>query len=261
MATQIKFFTRSYADVGGNAAYTIDNNSTSVENMFDRDNLTNYSSVGSDDTDTITLVIDLNDLITLENIIIVNNNLKEFTIEGQDSLDAWNTLASETTNSETVYNLIFTEADYKKIRITMTKTMVADDQKNIQEIYVCKSLGQLSGFPEVKFKKDKNAVTKRLINGRVKILYTKDSHDIELNFKGYMGSDDRDLFITLTNYPYPFLVWICGGDEDQFSNHADEGFREEDIYLCAVDKGFSNKYTDNYYKAGMNAKLRLVEVG
>ena len=63
---------------------------------------------------------------------------------------------------------------------------------------------------------------------------------------------------TAINGSEPFLIWLCGANEDQFTFKR-IGYRLEDIYLVKSYTPVSCSYTKGLYKAGYNQTIELVE--
>ena len=56
-----------------------------------------------------------------------------------------------------------------------------------------------------------------------------------------------------------FLVWLCGGDEDQFRSER-IGYRLEDIYLMKCINEWKPVHYKGLYQAGMKVDLDLREI-
>lgn len=77
----IKFFKKSYFDIDAIVTTTTSTGTATEDFVRDRDNATYWQSVGSDDTTTETMEIDFGEAKTIDRIILVKNNFKNFKVE------------------------------------------------------------------------------------------------------------------------------------------------------------------------------------
>lgn len=255
----IRFFNMNFADPNYRlATVTVSNNSAESISLVNRDNLFKWESIGSDDSNAITLLVDFGTARTVDTLILTNNNLKNFKLEYLNGSAVWVQLLAETSNAESTYFKQFTPVTTQKVRLTMNTTMTANAEKALQDFIVTQQIGQLAGYPKINFKPDGVQKKKTMLNGKDKFVLSGFSSTITLTFQDYVGNSDRDLFNTLASSTEAFLVWLSGGDATQFV-HADLGYRLQDIYLVSVDKGYSHSFKDNLYFSGFNATLTLSE--
>jgi hypothetical protein len=259
----IKFFDRSYSDITrldiGEITVTIDSGDPLKELMFNRRRLDKWESSGaaSDLTDVV-LEIDFLTNRTISDLILIDTNLKDF------KLDYWtgavfSNVFTETANASSFYHKIFTPQVTTKIKFTMSKTIVANEEKEIVEFIISNLIGQLEFRPLLQARNQANVQENKMINGKSKFVFNETQHIFNLQIRNYTNINDRILLQTLTDLADSFLIWPSGGDITQFS-HPDEGYRLEDIFLVSRFNFPSPQYTGNYYKAGTNFDLLLKEV-
>ena len=255
----IRFFKMNYADPNRIAAtVTVDNNNAEATSLVNRDPLFIWSSVGSDDTDTVTLSVDFGTPRTIDSLILTNNNLRNFTLQYLNGSSVWTNVVNVTANAASTFYRQFTPVTTQQVRLQMKTTRIADAEKTVQDFIITQSIGQLVGYPVSTFKPDGIQKKKTMLNGKDKFVLSGYSNTITLNFRDHMGTNDRDLFNDLVSLTEAFLIWPSGGDAMQFV-HDDIGYRLEDIFLVSVDKGYSHTWTKNLYFSGFNATLTLSE--
>lgn len=255
----IIFFEMSWADITRTTvSRSITHNTSLLDNMFNRDIFYDWVSVGAaSDSTTVTLEIDFGVARAFTYLFLKETNLKNFSLQYWNG-SSWTTIFSEAANTSSFYQKTFSQVTAQKVRLLMNGTIVANQEKAVGEFILTKLIGQLVGYPEIDFNNDKNTISKAMLSGRYKTVSDGGSVKIKLNFKDYMGAADRALFATLFNKTEAFIVWLCGGDTTQFA-YADEGYRLQDLYLVAIDDGYTHKFTKNLYSSGFNATISLSE--
>lgn len=259
----IKFFDRSYSDITridiGEITVTIDSGDALKELMFNRRRSDKWESSGaaSDSTDVV-LEIDFLTNRTISDLILIDTNLKDF------KLDYWtgatfSNVFTETANTSSFYQNSFTPQVTTKIKFTMSKTIVADQEKEIAEFIITGLIGQLEFRPLAQQRNKANVMENNMINGKSKFVFNETQHAFNLQVRNYTNINDRILYQTIRDLKDSFLIWLSGGDITQFS-HPDEGYRLEDIYLVNRVNAPSPQYTGNYYKAGTNLDILVKEV-
>lgn len=258
MSSGIKFFSMNFADINRAAAsISIDNNSAESDSLINRDPFWAWTSTGSDDTDTITLDVDFGQSREVDTLILVENNLKEFTLSYLSGV-SYIPVLSVTDNAETTYQASFASFNAQYVRFTMTRTMTADAQKTLRDFIITKQIGQFVGYPTVQVGDDTDVIKKRLATGKYKFVQDGQASKITVQFQNHVGENDRTLINTLREWPEEFLIWPCGGNADQFAFN-DIGYRLKDIYLVGADKGFTHSFTKGLFNSGMNGTLNLYE--
>ena len=226
--------------------------------LYDEKDRTVLSSVGSDDLTPEVWEFEFGGSLSISAVHIGNHNLKEF------SLQYWSSTAfvdfspavSTTTNSS-FYNFIsdlgvFTD----RIKITMNKTMVADQEKSIGSLRIMNGLGEVSINPhkaDLRYHENSRSYyTDSKEN--VYVLFGV-SVKIDLEF-GNLPPEDINILESCKYLGEPFYVYPCGGE--QCSNA--RGWRIQDIFLCNYTNEFSPKISDNQLQNGEDIKVSLESV-
>lgn len=263
MGSGFLFFDRSYCDITrydlGEITLTIDNNDSEKTNLIDRNRFTKWSSVGANsDLTSVVLTVDFNTNRTLTDLILVNSNLKEFQLEYWNG-SIWVNSVTEIANDKSTYRKEITPIVTDQIRFTMNKTIIANQEKEVELFIITGKIGQLEYRPTPNPGHTSDIIENKMITGKSRFVLNDIQYQFDIVFEHYTNVADRQLLLTLSNKFDAFLFWPCGGDETQFS-FSDDGFRRQDIFLMAVTERPKPYFSKNYYKAGTNATLKLSEV-
>ena len=265
MGEGIRFFNRSYSDITrldlSQILLSMTNNDDFKTFVIDRDLFTKYQSSGADsDSITVELEVDFLQDRFISDLLLVGTNIKDFELERWDEGSSmFVNVLTETANADTTVHKPFTGLTTSKVKLKMNKTIVADQEKEMNLFIITDQIGQLEFRPFPRPNHDGNIIENKMIDGKSKFVFNQVQHSFELELDHYTNVNDRQLFQTLTDLKDSFLVWPSGGNVDQFS-FADQGYRLEDIFLVNRANQPSPFFTKNYYKAGTNARMILKEV-
>lgn len=259
----IKFIEMSYADIDTVASISVSSGSTIRDKMRDRRSFTQWASSGSNDTIVETIEIDLGSLKNIDYIQLLNFNWKQFTIKYDLAGIPTNFSVpiNETVNAETdslIYNN-FTLVNTQKIYITITSTIIANQEKTLGEIIVSNVLGAFVGYPDTNIKINKNKIIKKMLRGKIKVVDRDETISYSLGFKAYPQESDMALIETLWVRRNPFYILISGDSETDFT-YLRRGWRNQDIRLVAVSKDYDPNYHKNLYFSGVEFNFDLDEV-
>jgi hypothetical protein len=153
----------------------------------------------------------------------------------------------------------FTTVATQKIRIIITGTMVADDDKILRQLICTKAIGQLNAWPIVRTPLiSRNKKTTRALSGKVYLAESIKSFSCTLEVESLKNADDMAIFEELFEKYEGVLIWLCGGDESQYSSMR-EGYRLEDIYLVRPVSEYSPEWFLGLYQAGVQFLVNLEE--
>lgn len=269
MASQIKFFQKNEIDIDDqNTNITItdsvasNNGQDFVDLMRNRNNDSGWITTGSTDAANTQIDVDMSSARAIDRIIIVEHNLKSFTIQYWDgaSFVDFSTAINETTNDESTSEFIFDEVETDQIRIIISATQEVDDQKIIRQLLICKSIGQLEGFPQVRrptYSLEKS--TTKMLSGKFNISRQRGNFSCQLSVASYSIESDLDILESIYFSINGVLVWINANDDEQFKRpHI--SFRKQDIFLMAPRDEWQPEHYKNCYSLGMKFSMNLVEV-
>ncbi len=265
MGQGIRFFNKSFSDIIrfdlNEILVTMTNNDSFKTFLIDRDLFTKYQSSGADDDlVTVELTIDFLQDRFISDLFLVNTNIKDFELEQFDSGSSMfvNVLTETSNTAETVHKT-FTGLTTQKVKLKMNKTIVADEEKELNLFIITSQIGQLEFRPFARPNHQANIVENKMIDGKSKFVFNQVQHEFAIEFEHHTNVNDRQLLQALTDIKDSFLIWPSGGDTAQFS-FTDEGYRLQDIFLVNRANQPSPFFTKNYYRAGTNASMMLKEV-
>lgn len=262
-ASQIIFFEKNKAD------YSLDDVTTTASQgdayadyALNRSNQSAWVTSGSVDADNTTFEVDWADQKRITDILLVLHNFKAYTIQYWDGslYQDFSPAISETTNTVDTTHHSFTEVITNKIKLTITGTMVANEDKVLRQLIATKQLGQFAAWPIIDNPTiSRNRQRTKMLSGKESIRENVGLFTCKLKI-AYLKSDADCLIVeSLFEANEGFLVWLCGGDESQFATNR-KGYRLEDIYLMKCSNEYSPEWYQGLYKTGMVVDMQLVEV-
>ncbi len=271
----VKFFNQNKALLDFDTTITASSATDSADFAIDRNPFTFWRSVGSTDAVTETLIIAFDVDQTIDRIILLDHNFKEFTVKF-DSAGAFVDFTTvvgldgalgggitETTFSDDTAYYEVDQVTTPRIEITVTKTQVVNAEKFIAQIIATTELGTFVGFPILKsITQTRNSRVKKMLSGKFNISKSIESAAFRLDFKNYPPSltADLDLALSLFDRESPFLVWLSGGRRGtDFFTFTLRGFRLKDVLQMQVNRDFKMSYSKNVYLIQVNMQLSLVE--
>lgn len=268
----VKFFSKNFALLKDGASATASSNTDGAKNILSFFEYTVWESIGSDDTTTEEVIINLGADRTFDRIFLLDMNFKNFDVmywDGAAYVHFASVLAineeskaniAETTYSRDTAYYEFTEVTTDLIRIRILSTQMTDEQKYLTTLVATSELGTFNGFPKVSPRSDRNEIKNETLSNKFVIQKTTPSKDITMRFSRYPDSDDLALLEELFDREDPFLVWLCGGrvgsDYFKFNQMA---WKLKDLINMQLTGSFSNEFDDGIYKLGFNKSLKFEE--
>lgn len=229
--------------------------------MRNRDNRSGWATTDSTDAANTTIEIDFVDTREFDSILLLGHNLKAFTIQYWTG-SIWtnfSTPISETVNTATSSYFHFTKVFSSKVKLVMTGTMVADEDKLIRQFIITELFGEFTVEPFVKPIIDRDRISTKYLSGKTNVSRSIGGFGCELKMESVSSDDDLTLVELIFDSYEGVLVWLCGGDTAQFDNQR-QGWRLEDIYLMQPTNEYQPEWYKGYYKNGMPIALKMVEV-
>ncbi len=263
MSGQILFFEKNKADIDAiNCVATASQGAGYEDLARNRSNATAWMTSGSVDADNTTYTMDMVDEFSIDSIILVGHNLKSYTLKywNGSAYVNFSTTIAPTTNSETTTYHTFTAVATTKVQLTVLGTVVANSDKALAQFIVTKKIAQFNGWPHIKAPAhDKNLTTNRMVSGKTALTKNLIGFTTSLEVVTLSNSADLAAIDTLFFSGNSFLVWLCGGNEDQFGYPA-RGFRLEDIYLMECSNKWQPEPYQGLYGIGYKTTIALAEV-
>lgn len=271
----IKFFSRNLILESEGATITATSGNGIADYCLDKNPITFWTSVGSDDTTTETLEVTLPST-TISRILLQNHNFKDFNIQYWNGaayahfasvvgLDGSKANITETAFADDTAYYEFTPVTTTKLRIQVLKSQIADAQKFLCQFIACTELGTITGWPTIKMPShSRNERTKVMLSGKVNVQKGIDSFKVRLDFDRYPTAYGADigLMMDLFDSENPFLVWLCGGRRGTTyfrMSPTPRGMRLRDIYLMQTVGEFRPEFVKGIYTNPVGLEVQLVE--
>jgi len=258
-------------------AITVSSGSTTAANMYDLDRNTRWLSSGSSDAVQESIVVTFDYEQTIDRIMLLNTNFKNFTIKYWNG-SAWTNFTnvyskktdsspvtgiSITTNSDIARYFEFDSVTTTGIQILINTTIVANAEKYIYELYIGKEIGtfiaDLTSKPNDYnvMSSYKRAQYLEKSNGGVIKIERADKYQAKVNLKQIWDSEDLIILQTMFDYG-ECLIYPCGA-YDQYTY--ERGWRIQDAYHVLVKGDEQSDFDIGRDKnIGQNFKFDLLEL-
>lgn len=264
----IKFFKKNIYDLSNTIPVTTVTDAIATSTgedytilMRNRDNRSGWATTDSTDAANTTLEIDFVDIREFDSILILGHNLKAFTLQywtGSIWTD-FSTPINETTNIDTSNYYSFTKVFSSKLKLVITGTQVANDDKLIRQFIVTELYGEFTVEPRVRPIVDRDRVSTKYLSGKTNVSKAIGGFVCEIKLDSVSNENDLALVELIFDSYEGVLTWLCGGDDTQFETQR-IGWRLEDIYLMQPTNEYHPEWQDGFYKHGMPILLKMVEV-
>lgn len=260
---QIFFFRKNYLDISNeNATTTASQGADFTDLVRNRNNISCWVTTGSVDADNTTFTVNFNEAWTLNFILLVKHNFKNYTVKYWDgsAYQHFPTAINVSNNTDETTFYEFSATSTTKIQITITGTMTANDDKFLYQLIAGQKIGQLDGWPMIKKPiVSRNRVISKMLSGKQLVRESIGFFSCRLSVKCWKDTSDLDIVEELYSENDGFLVWLCGNSEAQFSSPR-FGYRKEDIYLMKCTNEYTPEWHQGIYSSGLKLDLDLVEV-
>ena len=264
-----KFFGRNKAYSREGARAISSNNQDLIDFAIDKSKYTRWESVNSDDTETVTIEIQLPRPTEINRIFLINHNLKMYRIRhaigeftNVRSLDRPELSISEDDYLNNVSYYEFDNIVTSLIEIQAIKTIEANKDKFIESIIATKEIGTFGGFPKVSnFNHSKNEKVGKVLSGKGVVQKGSETTSLAIQLRTHSIQKDIEIVENLHDSNDSFLVWPCGGryGKEHF-RIPQKGWRLEDIYNMQTVRPLKTEYASGVYVNGVNTGLQLIEV-
>lgn len=241
---------------------TVDSNTATAENLFDRDTTFQYFTSGfNNDLTTASITLSLTASTNISRMAIMGHNLKAFTIfyNGVTANTFSFTSTADTTtsdyssNSQTSIYLTFATQAVSSVTIDMKSTIVADSEKAIGYFYMGDTKLVFPRIPNAQsYSPSYNSkeVVHKMSDGGTRLHYIDTKFQASIKFK-YIEQSFRDDLYTLWKEKTSF-VFVPWGTHTGW-----DGILHEVIWPGSFD---FFKYSDNAAASGFTGKIGLYEV-
>jgi hypothetical protein len=266
----IRFFEKNKIDLTfDNVAITVtdlvatDSGQAFVNLMRNRRNDSGWTTTDSTDAANTELIFDFGDLVEINRIFLIQHNLKAYTIQYWDgaAYQNFSTPISETNNSAVDKLHEFNNVETSRVKLVITGTMVADDDKFISQFVATQEIGQFQVMqPRIEDARvSRNRKVLKSLSGKAKIMRSSGFIEFKFSQTGVTNDNDLTLLETLHDYYDGFLVWISGGDVSQFRNER-IAYRLKDLIFMNITTEYQPEWKNGFYNQGIDVKFNMTEV-
>jgi hypothetical protein len=263
MSQPIMFFKKNKADYQNpSAVVTASEGGTFAPFVQRRSNGIGWMTTGSVDANHTTLTVNFNDIQTISDLILVKHNFANFNVKYWNG-SAWTDFSPAVSRSgvtESTTRASFSAVQTTQLQLTINGTQVPNSDKKLSQFIATELIGQLKGWPTIKKPSfNKNKQNSKMLSGKVTVGENVGGFACDLEVKLWSDSSDLSIVETLYGSGSGFLVWLCGGDQSQFSS-VRQGYRLEDFFLMKCTNDYSPEWFSGLYSSGLNLTLSLAEV-
>jgi hypothetical protein len=147
----------------------------------------------------------------------------------------------------------------QKVRVAGSNTIVANREKYVTLFHAFMQLGQFNYFPDFspEITPKQNVFT--ATDGRGIVIERGEQFSAKIKFESHVNQADITLAESLLSRKDPFFIWPNAGDESIFT-YKFRPYRFQDLFKVTVTGKSSGKLTKNFYRAGYNNTINLIEV-
>lgn len=272
MAQQIRFFQKNIIDLSQDSVtmtvtdLVADNSGQEIIDFVrNRNNSSAWLTTESTDAANTQILAQFGVGRDVSSILLVKHNWKAFTIQYWNELTStwtsFSTPIAETVNTDETTHFQFDTVETNQIRIIITGTQVADEDKELYQLIVTADIGagQLAGWPVIKNPThDTNKRKTKMLSGKVHVVESVGSFMCSLEVSNWKSVADVSLIEDIFFRREGVLLWLCGGDESQFAVPS-RGYRLEDLYYVRPTNSFEPELVKGIYSSGQKIRMDLQE--
>lgn len=270
MAKGLRFFGTDFNENSFGNDVTVSSASDKYKFMFDGLKDTKWISDGEDsDGNEVSVEVLFGNTLrpntrVIDSFYIHETNIEDLEIQYYTG-SAWATLNSsvatilKSDDNRNIFVQSNTELTVQKIKLVGSDTLTPNEEKEITLFMAFLEAGQFEYFPDFTPKRDVTQSKFKTSDGRNIVIDRGECFEAKIKFESHVNQNDIDLIEELLSRKEPFFIWPCGGDESIFE-YSFYPYRFRDIFKVSADGDNAPKVTKNYYKAGYNNTVNLVEV-
>lgn len=265
MAKGLRFFGTDFAEAAFGGTTDASSRTTFAEFAFDGLIGTKWTSEGEDtDGDEVYLEMDFGINRTIDSFFVYNTNIEDVEVQYYDGA-AWVTCSSsiativKSDDGNNLFVKLNDEVTTQKVRVAGSDTITPDQEKYVTLFHAFMELGQFEYFPDFKPKYTPIQNVFQTTDGRGVIIDRGEQFSAKIQFTSHVNQGDIDIAEALIAYKAPFFIWPNGGDESIFT-YSFRPYRFQDLIKVGITGPSTPELTKNYYRAGYNNTINLVEV-
>lgn len=259
----MRFFTTNYLFSNFGGSYASSSNSALAPYVFDEETLFPwYSSGENTDGNAIYLERILDVAVSVDRIFVKNTNISNLTIE-IDSGAGYVALAGFTLQKSNDGSCYFYKLSapisLMKIKFIGSNTIIANQEKQIQECLGFSEIGNLKYVADIQPKKELIQAISKLNSGRFDVINKGSQWSFKIKLKSHYKAIDNSVIDAVLQRTQEMWLWL-NDDEEDVMIMQQEPFRFQDIYKVAFQKAYSPRFTKNMFFSGLDVDFDLVEV-
>lgn len=270
MAKQTRFFKKNVIDLSiASVTLTVtdavayNNGQSIIDFIRNRNNASAWLTTESTDAANTEILCEFGVGRDITDILLVKHNWKAFTIQywNGSSWTDFSTPIAETSNDQDTSHFEFTRVETEKIKIVITGCQVVDADKELYQLIITEKIGAgiLEGWPMIKNPThDRNKKVTKMLSGKISLLENVGGFMAELEVSNWKSAADIAIVEDIYFRREGVLMWISGGDEDQFT-YAAMGYRKEDIYLVRPVNNYEPEWFKGVYTNGLKINIKFQE--
>jgi hypothetical protein len=146
-----------------------------------------------------------------------------------------------------------------KIKVKGSTTIVANQEKYVQQMMAFKEIANLPNFADIQPSKDRIQAINKLANGKVDIINKGYTWSFKIKFKAHYSAADNIYISEILNRDSEMWIWINDDLEDVIFMKQ-EPYRFQDFYKVAFQKKHSPQFNKNAFYSGLDVDFDLIEV-
>lgn len=265
MAKGLRFFGTDFSNISFGGTASASSQTANADFAFDQIIGTRWISSGENtDGDQVTLEMDYGINRAVDAFYVYNTNIEDIEVQywnGASWVTADSSIATiiKASNNMHLFVKLNSAVTTQKVRVVGEDTLTANQEKYVTLFHAFTEIGQFEYFPEFKPRNNPKQNVFELTDGRGFVIERGESFSAGVVLKSHVNQNDIDLTHTLLTRREPFFIWPNGGDETIFT-YKFKPYRFQDIFKVTIVGSNSPEYTRNYYKAGYNNEVNLIEV-
>lgn len=265
MKKGLRFFGTNYAELKFGGTITASSADTTKTFAFDGLPGTRWITNGEGtDGNAISLEMDFGFNRTIDCLYVYNTNISDIVLSywngsSYTAINSGNATIIKDSTHQYIFAKLNVSVDTQKIKITGSNTITANQEKYVTQFMAFSELGQFQYFPEFEPQIEHKQNVFETTDGRAVVIERGESFSAKISFKSHVNQDDITLVEALIVRREPFFIWPHGGDQDGIFRFSFRPFRFQDIIKVTIVGPSKPSFTKNYYRAGYNNVINIVE--
>lgn len=265
MAKGLRFFGTNYCQLSFGGDITVSSADNTKRFAFDGLTGTRWITDGEGtDGNAISLEMDFGFNRTIDALYVYNTNILDIVLSYWNGssytvIDSSNATIIKDPTGYYVFVKLNAPVDTQKVKVTGEDTIVANQEKYVTQLIAFSEIGQFVYFPDFEPEITPKQNIFETTDGRAVVIERGEAFSAKITLKSHVNQDDIDLAEELLARKEPFYIWPNGGDQDGIFRFSFRPFRFMDIIKVTVVGKSSPQFSKNFYRAGYNNVINLVE--